>query len=76
MNHLNVGTGIDISIKQLAEKIAEISEFKGEIIWDKSKPDGTPKKQLDISKIKELGWSPKIGLDDCIKQTIRLFKTL
>ena len=76
LNHLNVGTGIDISIKQLAEKIAEISEFKGEIIWDKSKPDGTPKKQLDISKIKELGWSPKIGLDDGIKQTIRLFKTL
>ena len=74
--HLNVGTGKDISIKQLAEKIAEISDFKGEIIWNKSKPDGTPKKQLDISKIKQLGWSPKISLDAGIKETINLYKKL
>ena len=76
LNHLNVGTGKDISIKDLAEKIAKFSEFKGEIIWDDSKPDGTPKKQLDISKIKELGWSPKIELNDGIKETIRLYRSL
>ena len=74
MNHLNVGTGKDISIKQLAKKISEFSGFRGEIIWDKSKPDSTPKKQLDISKISELGWFPKIGLDDGIKQTISFYK--
>ena len=76
LNHLNVGTGKDISIKDLAEKIAKFSEFKGEIIWDDSKPDGTPKKQLDISKIKELGWFPKIELNDGIKETIRLYRSL
>ena len=74
LNHLNVGTGKDISIKQLAKKIAEFSGFTGEIIWDNSKPDGTPKKQLDISKISELGWFPKIGLDEGIKQTISFYK--
>ncbi len=76
LNHLNVGTGKDISIKQLANKIAEFCGFKGEIIWDKTKPDGTPKKQLDISKISELGWYPKIELDDGIKKTIFLYKQL
>ena len=66
----------DISIKQLAKKIADYSGFKGEIIWDNSKPDGTPKKQLDISKITQLGWYPKITLDDGIKQTINLYKKI
>ena len=68
--HLNVGTGKDISIKDLANKIAKISKFEGEILWDKTKPDGTPKKQLDISKINELGWQAKIDLNLGIKKTI------
>lgn len=76
LNHLNVGTGKDISIKQLAEKIAEFCEYKGEIIWNKTKPDGTPKKQLDISKINQLGWYPNIELDDGIKKTISLYKQI
>ena len=70
LNHLNVGTGKDISIKKLAEKIAKITEFEGEIKWDKSKPDGTPRKLLDISKIKNLGWEAKIDLDIGIRNTI------
>jgi len=70
ISYLNVGTGLDISIKKLAEKIAHFTEFKGEIIWDKTKPDGTPKKQLNIDKIRSLGWEPKIKLDDGIKETI------
>ncbi len=74
LNHLNVGTGKDISIKELAKKISDFSRFNGETIWDKTKPDGTPKKQLDISKITRLGWLPKIKLDDGIKQTISLYK--
>ena len=68
--YLNVGTGRDISIKDLSNKIANILKFKGEILWDKSKPDGTPKKQLDISRIKQLGWSPKIELEHGLTETI------
>ena len=74
LNHLNVGTGKDISIKQLADKISELIGFKGDIIWDKSKPDGTPKKQLDISKISKLGWLPKISLDKGIRDTIAIYQ--
>ena len=72
-NFLNVGTGKDISIKDLAYKISNIIGYKGEIIWDNSKPDGTPKKQLDISKISNLGWKAKIDLDEGIKKTISSF---
>ena len=72
--YLNVGTGQDISIKDLAKKIAFETGFKGEIIWDKSKPDGTPKKQLNIEKIKMLGWEPKINFEEGIKDTIKNYK--
>tara|TARA_Y100000589_G_C27158925_1_gene631971 strand:+ start:95 stop:1093 length:999 start_codon:yes stop_codon:yes gene_type:complete len=67
---LNVGTGKDISIFELANKISKIVGFNGEIEWDLSKPDGTPKKELDIEKILSLGWKPKISLNDGIKHTI------
>lgn len=73
LTFLNVGTGKDISIRDLAQKIAQIVGFEGEIIWDKLKPDGTPKKQLDIKKITELGWAPKISLDEGIRETISLY---
>ena len=68
--HLNVGTGKDLSIKELALMIASLTNYKGEIIWDKSKPDGTPQKKLDVSRINKLGWKHKIKLKDGIKQTI------
>ena len=73
LNYLNVGTGVDISIKSLAKKISQIVNFEGEILWDESKPDGTPKKQLNVEKIKSLGWSPTIKLDDGLKRTIKEF---
>ena len=73
LNILNIGTGKDISIKELAYKIANAFEFKGEIIWDQTKPDGTPKKQLDVSKINELGWQSKISLEKGIESTIKLY---
>ena len=59
---LNVGTGVDLTIKELAEQIAAVVGFKGTIEWDTSKPDGTPKKQLDVSRMKGLGWSAQIPL--------------
>lgn len=70
---LNVGTGLDISIKDLSQKIAKFSNFKGQILWDKSKPDGTPKKLLNITKIRQLGWQPSIDLDTGIIRTLREF---
>lgn len=71
---LNVGTGKDISIKELALKIASITGFKGDIIWDKSKPDGTKRKLLNINRIRNLGWEAKIDLDEGINRTINDIK--
>jgi GDP-L-fucose synthase len=72
--HLNVGTGEDLSIKDLAQKIANAAGFTGQIEWDSSKPDGTPRKVLDISRIKALGWKPTITLDEGIASTIAWYK--
>lgn len=68
---INVGTGKDLSIKELALMIKDIVDFNGEIKWDTSKPNGTPRKLLDISKIEELGWSPKIGLKEGIEKVYK-----
>ena len=73
LNYLNVGTGKDISIKELAEIISKEFGFNGKIHWDKSKPDGTPKKQLSIERMVSLGWYPKIDLIEGIKMTIKDF---
>ena len=75
INFLNVGTGIDLTIKELSEKVALYTGYKGQIIWDTSKPDGTPQKKLDISRIKKLGWRPKIEIDSGIKSTINIYKS-
>ncbi|MBL7711040.1 MAG: GDP-L-fucose synthase [Chitinophagaceae bacterium] len=63
---VNIGTGKDISIKDLALLIKEITGFEGAIIWDSSKPDGTPRKLMDVSKLKSLGWEAAIGLEEGI----------
>ncbi len=73
LTFLNVGTGNDISIKELSQLIARISDFDGKIIWDDTKPDGTPKKLLNIDKIKSLGWLPSIKLEEGLKSTISDF---
>ena len=64
---VNVGTGVDLSIKELAETIAEIAGYKGDIVWDSSKPDGAPRKLLNVDKMSGLGWSSKITLTDGLK---------
>ena len=71
LTYLNVGTGRDISIKNLAYKVAEIFSYNGIIEWDKNKPDGTPKKQLDICRLSEMGWDAKLNLDEGIRKTIK-----
>lgn len=73
-SYLNVGTGIDLSIRDLAEYVASAVGYQGEIFWDKSKPDGTPKKQLDVSRLAELGWFPRISLKEGLKNTVELFR--
>jgi len=71
---LNVGTGKDITIKKLAEMIAKVTSYDGEIIWDINKPDGTSQKLLDISKLKQLGWNSKIELGDGLDITYKQYK--
>ena len=72
---INVGFGEDISIRDLAELIAEIVGFTGDILWDTSRPDGTPRKLLDSSRINDLGWTPKVDLVDGVKRTYEWFKS-
>lgn len=73
--HVNVGTGVDLTIKDLAEKIRAVVNPDAEIVWDTTKPDGTPRKLLDVSKLSALGWSPSIGLDTGIRSTYDWFLT-
>lgn len=70
---VNIGCGEDLSIKELAELICDVVGFKGSLVFDSSKPDGTPRKLLDISKITELGWKPKVSLREGIEKTYRWF---
>ena len=70
---INIGAGKDISILELANLISEIVGYKGSIKWDTSKPNGTPRKLLDTSKINSLGWSPKISLTEGITTTYEWF---
>jgi GDP-L-fucose synthase len=71
---INVGTGEDISVRDLAELIAGITEYSGAIRWDSTKPDGTPRKVLDTSRIRALGWTPTVSLVDGIRQTYEWYR--
>jgi GDP-L-fucose synthase len=70
---INIGAGTDLTIRELAEQIARIVGFTGAIAWDAGKPDGTPRKLLDVGKMSALGWRPRIGLDDGIRRTYEWF---
>jgi GDP-L-fucose synthase len=71
---INIGTGEDLSIKELAEMIARITEFQGKIVWDSSKPDGTPRKLMDVGKLHRQGWHHKIELEEGIRQVYEPFR--
>ncbi|HEY5405621.1 MAG TPA: GDP-L-fucose synthase [Ginsengibacter sp.] len=73
---LNVGTGEDIAIYELAELIKKITNYTGEIFWDKTKPDGTPRKLMDVTRVHALGWKHSVGLEEGIKKTYDDFLTL
>ena len=72
--HINVGTGEDVTIKELAETIVDVVGYKNHYEWDTSKPNGTPRKVLNVDKMKSLGWEPKIGLREGIESTYEWYK--
>jgi len=72
-SHINVGTGIDCTIRELAETIAKVTGFQGELKFDSSKPDGTPRKLLDVSRLASLGWKANISLEEGLRETYHWF---
>lgn len=73
LSHINVGTGVDCSIRELAETLARVTGFTGRLVFDTTKPDGTPRKLLDVSRINSLGWHARIGLEDGLRETYAWF---
>ena len=73
LSHINIGSGVDVSIKELAETIAKVTGFDGQILYDKSKPDGAPRKLMDVSRLRLLGWQSEIGLEDGLRRTYDWF---
>ena len=71
---INIGTGEDVTIRELAEIIGNVVGFSGDLMFDTSKPDGTPRKLLDVSKITNLGWKTKIGLGEGIRETYEWYR--
>jgi GDP-L-fucose synthase len=72
---INVGTGTDVTIRELTEIVAEVVGFKGRIVWDATKPDGTPRKLMDVSKLTALGWRAKVGVREGVAKTYASFLT-
>ena len=73
LSHFNVGSGVDCTIKELAETIADVTGYKGELVFDTTKPDGTPQKLLDISRMNAVGWKPSITLKEGLESTYEWF---
>ncbi len=73
LSHINVGTGVDCSIRELAETIARVTGYTGTLVWDRSKPDGTPRKLMDVSRLAALGWRAQIGLEDGLRDAYAWF---
>jgi GDP-L-fucose synthase len=73
LSHINVGTGVDCTIRELAETVARVTGFAGRLVWDASKPDGTPRKLMDVSRLAALGWRATIGLEDGLRDAYRWF---
>ena len=73
LSHINVGTGEDCTIKELVETVAKVVGYQGKIIFDSSKPDGAPRKLLDVSRLKKLGWQYNIKLEQGLSSTYQWF---
>lgn len=73
LSHVNVGTGVDCTIRELAETIAKVTGFKGTLTFDATKPDGTPRKLMDVSRLKSMGWQASIQLEDGLRDAYQWF---
>jgi GDP-L-fucose synthase len=73
LSHINVGTGVDCTIRELAETIARVTGFKGRLVFDASKPDGTLRKLMDVSRLRALGWQASIALEDGLRDAYEWF---
>lgn len=74
LSHINVGTGVDCSIRELAETLARVTGFRGRLVWDATKPDGTPRKLMDVSRLAALGWQASIALEQGLRDTYAWFR--
>lgn len=73
LSHINVGSGMDCTIRELAEMVARVTGFRGRLTFDTSKPDGAPRKLVDVSRLKALGWEASIGLEEGLKETYQWY---
>jgi GDP-L-fucose synthase len=73
LSHINVGTGVDCTIRELAETVARVTGFSGRLVFDSSKPDGTPRKLMDVSRLKALGWHASIALEEGLRGSYEWF---
>ena len=73
LSHINVGTGVDCTIRELAETIARVTGFAGRLTFDVTKPDGTPRKLMDVSRLNALGWQASIGLEEGLRDAYRWY---
>ena len=72
-DHVNIGTGVDLTIRELAETIARVVGYRGDFVYDRSKPDGTPRKLMDVSRLAALGWRASTSLESGLKQSYDWF---
>ena len=75
LSHINVGTGVEVTIRELAETLSEVVGFSGELVFDTTKPDGVPRKLMDIGKLNQLGWKPQYALKTGLEHAYQWFVT-
>ncbi|MBJ6922852.1 GDP-L-fucose synthase, partial [Vibrio cholerae] len=73
LSHINVGTGVDCTIREMAETMAKVVGFEGKVVFDSTKPDGTPRKLMDVSRLAALGWQYRVDLETGLRQTYQWF---
>jgi GDP-L-fucose synthase len=73
LSHINVGTGVDCTIREMAETMAKVVGFKGDVVFDSTKPDGTPRKLMDVTRLADLGWQYKVSLEQGLTHTYEWF---
>ena len=73
LSHINIGTGIDITIREMAEVMKKVVDFKGNLIFDTTKPDGSPRKLIDVTRLKNMGWNYSVDLKDGLSDTYKWY---